>query len=407
MIVCVLPVSATSASNVTVYHNGNYATIIGGSGTYWPFNSFPATFEYTEPSGSNPYLRIFGDVVYTGSDAIINFGTHSYIEFIFSVGAGQIDIGYTGNAANIYAGVDINDPSDLPRYRELPSKVDLQLLIDDVLVDHVYLDQTDNDFTVSYNGYVSDYFSLRLDVYEAESINVSGSSNTAYSAYAQFPYPIFTFNGDVSSSEDLSIVIGQIGGVKNEVANLNTKVSEVLDEVKIVSSTVDKMNQTVKDTSDQLKDPDSSIWSAAGSAIGGALEDMFVPSAEDISEVKQGFDELAEDKLGGAYTAMETVEDTFSQLNDKLDNPSSDAGFEFPGISVPLGDDLGTVELLPAQLVVMPAEIKDTFYPICSIIIPIICTIGTFNVLKDMVECFLSGYSYAEYLHRNKGGSDE
>lgn len=217
------------------------------------------------------------------------------------------------------------------------------------------------------------------------------------------------FNGKYSFSDP-----DYVHGIFNEVTvntgilqEINGTLTEIQTSTTQISSDISDIKDTVTDTSEQLQDSNSNIWQAAGSAISGAIESLFVPSESDIADVKQGFDDLAEEKLGGAYTAMETVEDTVSQVNDKLNNPSAAEGVEFPGIAVPLGGDVGTVVLAERQMVTLPTQLTVILHPIAGTIISIICGLGTFNVLKDMVECFLSGFSYAAYLHRNKGGSDE
>lgn len=207
-------------------------------------------------------------------------------------------------------------------------------------------------------------------------------------------------SGGGSGSQDLTEVIDSIEVVQGHLEEINGNIVEIKD-------TVDTIRVQIQDTKDQLEDPTSPIWEAAGEAIGNALEGLFVPSEDDIADVKQGFDDLAEEKLGGAHTAMEIVDDTFTQVNDKLNNPSAAQGIQFPGISVPLGGDIGVVELAPAQMVTLPLELTSILHPVAGTIVSIICGLGTFNVLKDMVECFLSGFSYSEFLHRSKGGSDE
>lgn len=393
MIACVLPVCAAGDIIITTLSDGEWARLQDEDGTsYYPFNSFPATFGYFE-MGTEPYFYVAGNTVLTETGAEVFFEAGQYIEFMFNTGSGSIDISYSLGYPEFTCGVRQTIRSNDREYFFSPRAADLQLslLVDDTLIQSVDGD----DFTFNYSGEVQDYFSIRI-VCDSDSSTTTGDFYSDYAGYVQMPYPIFTFNGQGdSTSSDLTIIQGQLNGIRSELVNINTNVGEVLTNVKDIGS-------TVKQTSDQLKDPNSPIWDAAKSAI----YDSFVPSAEDIEEVKQGFDDLAQEKLGGAYTAMETVDDTFTQLNDKLNRPSEAAGFEFPGISVPLGGEIGTVELVPAQLVAMPLEVKDTLHPICAIIIPIICGIGTFNSLKDMVECFLSGYSYAEYLHRDKGGSD-
>lgn len=152
-------------------------------------------------------------------------------------------------------------------------------------------------------------------------------------------------------SDDLSVVISN----QEQIIN-------IMDSMQVDLSSIES---SVVDTNQQLQDESSSIWSAFGNKVSSTLESLFVPSQQDIEEVKTGFDELAKDKLGGAYTAMETVEDTVSDISMKLNNPSASEGIEFPGISVPLGGDVGTVTLADAQTVTLPNR-NDRDSPSCS-----------------------------------------
>lgn len=242
----------------------------------------------------------------------------------------------------------------------------------------------------------------------------------------RFSFPAFSLNTTVNSDVFVKLFWeeNRLGyefsdpnyqeGIYNEII-VNTgilqEINGNIEDIKIsttqMSKDISAIKDTVTDTSEQLQNPSSNIWQAAGSTISGAIESLFVPSEQDIAAVKDGFDQLAQDKLGGAYTAMETVDSTLEQVNDKLNNPSAAEGVEFPGISVPLGGEIGTVTLLEAQMVTMPVHLTTVLHPIAGTIVSIVCGLGTFNVLKDMVECFLSGFSYSEFLHRNKGGSDE
>lgn len=205
-------------------------------------------------------------------------------------------------------------------------------------------------------------------------------------------------SGGGSGSQDLTEVIESIEVVQGHLEEINGNIVEIKD-------TVDTIRVQIQDTKDQLEDPTSPIWSAAGEAIGNALEGLFVPSEEDIADVKEGFDDLAKDKLGGAYTAMESVDGFITDVSGKLNNPSAAEGIEFPGIAFPMNGEL--IVIAEKQMVTLPTSLTAILHPIAGSIITIVVGLGTFGVLKDMVECFLSGFSYAAYLHRDKGGSDE
>ena len=116
---------------------------------------------------------------------------------------------------------------------------------------------------------------------------------------------------------------------------------------------------------------------------------------------------MASEKLGGANQAVEIVNSGVQSVTNKLKNPGNSPGVEFPGISVPLGGDVGTVTLAASQTVTIPEEITSVLYPVAGVIIPIVCVIWTIRQCTDMVECFMSGMSYAEFLHRNSDQEDE
>ena len=162
------------------------------------------------------------------------------------------------------------------------------------------------------------------------------------------------------------------------------------------------MQKDISEIKSGLQDSKSSIWGAFKDSVSG----LFVPSSGDLESVKNGFDQLAQDKLGGAYQTIDLVNNGVKSVVNKFKYPSSNPGVEFPGISVPLGGDVGTVTLAASQTVTIPEEITNVLYPVAEVIIPIVCVIWTIRQCTDMVECFMSGMSYAEFLHRNSDEED-
>ena len=194
-------------------------------------------------------------------------------------------------------------------------------------------------------------------------------------------------NGDIVGAIDINT------GVLQEI---NGNVSEIKTQLT-------QLNRDVSEIKDGLQDSNSSIWGAFKDSVSG----LFVPSSADLEGVKGGFDQLAQEKLGGAYQTVELVDNGVQSVVDKFKNPGSSPGVEFPGISVPLGGDVGTVTLAASQTVTIPEQITNVLYPVAGVIIPIVCVIWTIRQCTDMVECFMSGMSYAEFLHRNSDEEDE
>ena len=198
-----------------------------------------------------------------------------------------------------------------------------------------------------------------------------------------------TLNGDahiVDSIDATTSVMREINGTLVEVKNTVTVMQSDLSEIK-----------------GGLQDSNSSIWGAFKDSV----SELFVPSYADLVGVMGGFDQLVQDKLGGAYQTVGLVNNGVQSVVNKFKNPGSNPGVEFPGISVPLGGDVGTVTLAASQTVTIPEEITNVLYPVSGVIIPIVCVIWTIRQCTDMVECFMSGMSYAEFLHRNSDEEDE
>lgn len=190
----------------------------------------------------------------------------------------------------------------------------------------------------------------------------------------------------------------------NDNVIVNTGIlQEINGNLTDIKTSSAQIKNDVSEIKNGLQDSSSSIWGAFKDSVIG----LFVPSSGELEGVKNGFDQLAVDKLGGAYQAFEVVSGGVDIVAEKFNNPSSISGVEFPGISVPLGGDVGTVTLAASQTVTIPEKITEVLYPVSGVIIPIVCTIWTMRLGFDMVNCFFSGMSYAEFLHRHTGEEDE
>ena len=177
---------------------------------------------------------------------------------------------------------------------------------------------------------------------------------------------------------------------------------EINGKLTEIQTSTNQIKTDVSEIKNGLQDSNSSIWGAFKDSVSG----LFVPSSAELEGVKNGFDQLAQDKLGGAYQTIDLVNGGVQSVVNKFKNPGSNPGVEFPGISVPLGGDVGTVTLAASQTVTIPEQITNVLYPVAGVIIPIVCVIWTIRQCTDMVECFMSGMSYAEFLHRNSDEED-
>ena len=192
-------------------------------------------------------------------------------------------------------------------------------------------------------------------------------------------------------------------GIYEEVVVNTGVLAEINGKLTAIQTSTTAIQQDVSEIKNGLQDSNSSIWQSFKDSVSG----LFVPSSADLEGVINGFDQLAQDKLGGAYQTIGLVNGGVQSVVNKIKNPGDSPGVEFPGISVPLGGDDGTVILAASQTVTIPEKIANVLYPVSGVIIPIVCVIWTIRQCTDMVECFMSGMSYAEFLHRNSDEEDD
>lgn len=255
----------------------------------------------------------------------------------------------------------------------------------DWVVDNSYSSLSKGNFDVKR------YFGFRYS-FNAQSVG-TGISRNIWGLGLQS-----NFNGKLTFSDP-----NYVEGIFNEVTVNTGVLQEINGKLTEIQTSTTQIQTDVSEIKSGLQDSNSSIWGAFKDSVSG----LFVPSSGELESVKNGFDQLAQEKLGGAYQTVDMVTGGVQSVTDKFKNPGSNPGVEFPGISVPLGGDVGTVTLAASQTVTIPEKITEVLYPVSGVIIPIVCTIWTVRLGLDMVNCFMSGMSYGEFLHRHTSEEDD
>lgn len=337
-----------------------------------PWNSMPASFSFAD-----------GVYTYEWADVEQNiYGIETRAGKVFEVmvnvgdGDGNVDVAFS----DFQAFPLIRSGSDYGHFK-MTGKV--EFLVDN----HVVWAQTvTNNFVptiTDWSGTVNRYFSVR---YTFTDTVTNPIQTRGYTPLMRVVLANFAVNNQVTVLDEIQV-----------------SVTNILGQVTSIKNVVVAMEQDVFEIKDGLQDSNSGIWQSFKDSVSG----LFVPSSRDLEVVKNGFDQLAQEKLGGAYQTVELVDNGVQSVVNKFKNPGSSPGVEFPGISVPLGGDVGTVTLAASQTVTIPEQITSVLYPVAGVIIPIVCVIWTIRQCTDMVECFMSGMSYAEFLHRNSDEEDE
>lgn len=224
-----------------------------------------------------------------------------------------------------------------------------------------------------------------------------------------FFYNVNAWRGSIEDPWSLIRIMFRINNltvndVLTPIENIELKVGDISTKVKNIEEGIVDINGNLVDMKDQLSNPDSSIWSAGSSAIGEKVGELFTPSADDLTTATGALKDTMTDKLGGAYDAVEAVTGAGEQMRDKLQNPTPSQSITFPGISVPSAGMVEGFTILPSMEVTLPPKLTAVLQPVAGAIVCVLVGMYTLSSLKDMVVCFMSSMSYAEYVHRDKGG---
>lgn len=350
---------------------------------------FPASFEVSD-NPDNPGRNINGSLLpYSSGSVTLSIPSAIYIEVLYPVDVASVVkvIPFSNSKYGIQDGI-------LTLIKGSAGTSNIKFTSNNV---KFCLDGNYTDLTKTENNYhgipatfeVERYWGYR---YYFDSGTVSGTPNAGNRLSLKMSdYYKYEIEMDVGK------------GIFNQVVVNTGVLEEINGKLTAIQTSTTQIQNDVSEIKGGLQDSNSSIWGAFKDSVSG----LFVPSSADLEGVKNGFDQLAQEKLGGAYQTVELVDNGVQSVVNKFKNPGSNPGVEFPGISVPLGGDVGTVTLAASQTVTIPEKIANVLYPVAGVIIPIVCVIWTIRQCTDMVECFMSGMSYAEFLHRNSDGEDD
>ena len=394
--VCAVPALAGNEQYTDgFFYWSNGAQILGTDGAKtvdFLSGHFPASISSDDGQNISTNYRnftVYGSAVDFDSSKFVSWNFPSmYVEVLFSVPA-PLSVSVAGVSSSASPSVQgtlrlwalASDGSTMSN-GTMPSASRIDCVYD---TDYVPTSGSKPTFTVSAGTYdVERFFGYR---YYFDSFSATKTIKAA-----QWLLLLKSnFNGRLTFSDP-----DYVHGIFNEVTVNTGVLQEINGKLTEIQTSTAIIQGDVTEIKNGLQDSNSSIWGAFKDSVSG----LFVPSAGDLEGVKDGFDQLAQDKLGGAYQSFNTVVDGVQTVNDKFKNPGSSPGVEFPGISVPLGGDVGTVTLAASQTVTLPEKITGVLYPVAGVIIPIVCAIWTIRQCLEMLEYFMSGMSYAEYHNR-------
>ena len=363
---------------------------VGGSSIDVLAGYFPASFGSDSINSVDEFGRQFGVV---GKPLPHPAGSYSfssttdsqfYIEVLFGVPAPlSFDLVQFGSTGKVMSKIGFGSPADITSLGPSSVSADISFVVDNKLIPLVV--SSGHYFTPAFGTYDCEhYFGYRF-YFNPLALSYSTTGDIALKLIWDELNVSYTFtdpNYLANINDKVTVNTGVLQEINGTLTDIKTSTVAIQNDVSLIKT--------------GLNNSKSPIWRAFRDSV----SNLFVPSSGDLEGVKNGFDQLAQDKLGGAYQTVELVDNGVQSVVDKIKNPGSSPGVEFPGISVPLGGDVGMVTLAASQTVTIPDKIKNVLYPVSSVIIPIVSVIWTIRQCLEMVEYFMSGMSYAEYQNR-------
>lgn len=142
-----------------------------------------------------------------------------------------------------------------------------------------------------------------------------------------------------------------------------------------------------------------SLPGRVAAAVLDGLQGLFVPSAVDITDMKERYLELFSTRLGFVYQGFELVVTWWTEWLETM-RSAQDYSFVFPGISFPYNGDI--IVIVPEQSVSLDNAVMDVLRPILGTVAAMVCTVAFINTAFEMTLAILSGQSYFEFIGRRR-----
>lgn len=181
---------------------------------------------------------------------------------------------------------------------------------------------------------------------------------------------------------------GQLDGIQQGIGDIQ-------DSVYNVGSKVDDIQDTLTETKQEI----TSLPGKIASAIIDGIKSLFVPSEEDLTEIKDKYESMLSEKLGFIWQAFDLLTTFVGDLQTNLESGEA-YEFNFPGVSVPInGEEFVFVPETPVSL---ENELMDVLRPVLGTIVSAVAVMAFVNMGHDYVLAIISGVSAFQFENRRK-----
>lgn len=181
---------------------------------------------------------------------------------------------------------------------------------------------------------------------------------------------------------------GQLNGIQQGIG-------EIQDSVDNVGSKVDDIHDTLTETKEEI----TSLPGKIASAIIDGIKSLFVPSEEDLTEIKDKYESMLSEKLGFVWQGFDLLTTFVGDLQTSLESGEA-YEFNFPGVVLPMqGEEF---VLVPETPVSLDNELMDILRPLVGTVVSMIAVIAFVNMAHDYVLAIVSGVSVYQFERRKE-----
>ena len=186
---------------------------------------------------------------------------------------------------------------------------------------------------------------------------------------------------------------GQLGDIQDSIGDVQQGISEVKDSVDNVGTKLDGVQGTLTETKEEIIGLPQKIATSITEGVKG----LFIPSQEDLTEIKDKYETMLAEKLGFVWQAFDLLTTFVGDLQTNLDSGEA-YEFNFPGVSVPIGGE--EYVFIAETPVSLENELMDVLRPVLGTIVSIICVSAFVNMAHDYVLAIISGVSAYQFERR-------
>lgn len=188
---------------------------------------------------------------------------------------------------------------------------------------------------------------------------------------------------------------GQLGEIQESLGDVQEGIGAVKDSVDGVKDSVDGVQEAVTDVKEEV----ASLPQKIATAILDGIKSLFIPSEEDLTQIKTEYEDMLAEKLGFIWQAFDLLTTFVGDLQSSLEDGHA-YEFVFPGVKFPMqGEEL---VLIPETPVSLENGLMDVLRPVLGTIVSAIAVIAFVNMAHDYVLAIVSGISAYEF-ERRKG----